>query len=299
VNPRILLHELVHQSGLVGRQIVQDDVILLLPGAQRGDFLEEGNELTAGVASGRFSLDPPGDRVKGSIQGPCSMAVVFESVALRTAERKRQHRILAILRLNGGLLIRSEYGRMSRWIQVQADYIGGLRFKVRVFAGQVRLQPMRLQFSRFPGAMPSVFAHIQDRCQLAMTPVCRSNHRLLARSRQIPGPQGGRQQAGRLARLMITQSIQAGIEEPCLPAANSRRRSPQLLLDGVERYTLSQHQNQPCMRTIQSAQQPCELVRAITNSLSNGLRRSSWKTNCFFGRLNVSTWKGTMSPSVF
>ena len=58
---------------LWGREIVQDDVNLLVPRAQRDDFLEESNELTLGVASGGFSVDPPGGRVQGGIQGQCSM----------------------------------------------------------------------------------------------------------------------------------------------------------------------------------------------------------------------------------
>jgi hypothetical protein len=132
VNPRILLQELAHQIGFVGRQIVQDDVNLLVPGAQRDDFLEESNEFTAGVSSGGFAVDSPGGRVQGGIQGQCSMAVVLESVAFSTTGRKRQHRIQAIQRLNGGLLIHAEHRRMPRRIQVQADDIGGLRFKVRI-----------------------------------------------------------------------------------------------------------------------------------------------------------------------
>jgi hypothetical protein len=39
VNLRILLQKLAHQSGFVSRQIVRDDVNLLVPGAQLDDFL--------------------------------------------------------------------------------------------------------------------------------------------------------------------------------------------------------------------------------------------------------------------
>jgi hypothetical protein len=53
---------------------------------------------------------------------------------------------------------------------------------------------------------------------------------------------------------MSIQSIQAGIEEPRLPGADRRRRSPQLPLDGVERYTLTQHQNQPGTKHIPGGQ---------------------------------------------
>ena len=43
---RILVQELAHQGGFVGRQIVQDDVNLLVLGAQRDDFLEKGRKAT-------------------------------------------------------------------------------------------------------------------------------------------------------------------------------------------------------------------------------------------------------------
>ncbi len=119
------------------------------------------------------------------------MAVVLEAVAFSTTGRKRQHRIQTIQRLNGSLLIHAEHCRMPWWIQVQADDIGGLRFKVRIVAGHVTLQPMRLQSGLFPGAIHSVFADTQDRRQLAATPMCRSIRRLLARSRQILARKAG------------------------------------------------------------------------------------------------------------
>jgi hypothetical protein len=79
-------------------------------------------------------------------------------MAFSTTGKKRQHRIQAIQHLNGGLLIHAEHCRMPRWIQVQADDIGGLRFKVRIVAGHLTLQPMRQQSGLFRGAMRSVFA---------------------------------------------------------------------------------------------------------------------------------------------
>jgi hypothetical protein len=63
-----------------------------------------------------------------------------------------------------------------------------------------------------------------------------------------------RKHIGWLARFMSIQSIHAGIKEARLPAADGRRRSPKLPLDGVERCTLSQHQNQPGAKHISSGQ---------------------------------------------
>jgi hypothetical protein len=67
----------------------------------------------------------------------------------RTAWGKGQYRVQAIQRLNGGLLIHAEHRRMPRWIQVQANDVGGFGLEFRIVAGHVALQPMRLQAGSF------------------------------------------------------------------------------------------------------------------------------------------------------
>jgi hypothetical protein len=69
MNARILFQELTHQGGFVSREIVQDDVDLLVPGAQGDHFPEESNELAAGVASGGFAVNPSAGRVQGGSTG--------------------------------------------------------------------------------------------------------------------------------------------------------------------------------------------------------------------------------------
>ena len=55
------------------------------------------------------------------------MTEVLEPMPLRTAGRQRQDRIQAIERLNGGLLIDGEHGRMLGRIHIQADHVGRFR----------------------------------------------------------------------------------------------------------------------------------------------------------------------------
>jgi hypothetical protein len=93
VNARIVLQELADRAGFVSREVVQDDVNLLVPGAEVDDFLEESDKLSAGVASGGFAVYSPGRRVQGCIKGQCSVTVVFKSVALGAAWGKGQHRV--------------------------------------------------------------------------------------------------------------------------------------------------------------------------------------------------------------
>lgn len=57
VNAGILFQKFTHQGGFVSREIVQDDVDLLLPGAPGDHLLEEPRKLAAGVASGSFAMN--------------------------------------------------------------------------------------------------------------------------------------------------------------------------------------------------------------------------------------------------
>ena len=51
LNPADLPKKLVHQSGLVGGEVVENDVNLLTGRALSDDFFEKGNEVLAGVAN--------------------------------------------------------------------------------------------------------------------------------------------------------------------------------------------------------------------------------------------------------
>ena len=69
----MLLEELSDGLSFVRGEIVEDDVNLLPRRAQGYDLLQEGNELTAGMAGRSFAVDPAGGGVQSGIQGegPC------------------------------------------------------------------------------------------------------------------------------------------------------------------------------------------------------------------------------------
>ena len=73
------------------------------------------------------------------------MAEVFKPVRLGAPWRKGQHGIETIQSLNGGLFIHTEDRRVSRRVQIEANNIRGLGFKVRVVADHVVAQPGWLQ----------------------------------------------------------------------------------------------------------------------------------------------------------
>ena len=101
----ILLQKLLHQGGLVSREVVEDDVDLLPWRTRGGDFLQESDEVLAGVASRGPSVNPAGGCFQGGIEGERAMPVVFETMLLGASGGKRQDGIEPIQRLDGGLFI--------------------------------------------------------------------------------------------------------------------------------------------------------------------------------------------------
>jgi hypothetical protein len=81
---RVLLEEYVNQGCLMGRQVIEDDVNLLMRRAQRDDFFKKGDEVAAGMACGGFAVNTAGCGVQRGIQGERSVAVVFKTMALGT-----------------------------------------------------------------------------------------------------------------------------------------------------------------------------------------------------------------------
>ena len=98
--------------------------------------------------------------VEGRVQRQRAVAVVLEAMALGAPRRQRQHRILAVQRLDRGLLVDAEHRRVLRRVQVQPDHVGRLGLEVRVVGGQVALQPMRLEAVLGPDAR---HRHVRDR----------------------------------------------------------------------------------------------------------------------------------------
>lgn len=197
---RVLRQKLCDQLGLVCREVVGDDVNLPARGLVGDDVGEESDELSRGVARGRLAKHLAGARVEGRIQRQRAMALVLEAVALRPPGRKRQPRVHAIQRLDGGLLIHAEHGRMLRRVEVQADDFGRLSLEVRIIGGHVARQPMRIEAVLGPDPRRR---HVRDllaklRRQLARRPVGRAISRLALDG---PGQRPGLDSIGHLAAL--------------------------------------------------------------------------------------------------
>ena len=127
-----MLQKRPHEPGLVGGEIVENDVDLLAGWAQGNDFLQKGNEVLTSMACGGLSMDTARGSIQCCIQRERSMPVVFEPMALDAARRKRQNRIAPIKCLNRRLLINAEYRGMLRRVQIQPDNVRGFSLEVRI-----------------------------------------------------------------------------------------------------------------------------------------------------------------------
>jgi hypothetical protein len=111
---------------------------------------------------------------------------------------------------------------MLRSIQIQPDNVSGFGFELRIIAGHVALQAVRLQTSLFPYAMDSVLADAQCRGELPATPVGRAILRPFPGSRKNPGSQCRSQHRSRLPGMIRIQTVDSGGQEPLLPATDGR-----------------------------------------------------------------------------
>lgn len=88
-----------HGLGLVGRQVVGDDVNLAPLRLRGDDVAEQFDERGAGVSGHRLREDFARLRVERGEQRECAVPVVLEAVPFGSTGRQRQHGIEAIERL--------------------------------------------------------------------------------------------------------------------------------------------------------------------------------------------------------
>jgi hypothetical protein len=78
-----------------------------------------------------------------------------------SARGERQNRVKSVECLDSALLIDTEHCSVERWLKVQANDVGGLLFKLRVIAGHVPTQPMRLNTEMAPDTAHARLANAQ------------------------------------------------------------------------------------------------------------------------------------------
>src|ERR1700730_5795777 len=172
--------EVLDPLGLMGGEVVQDDVDRLA-GRLRGDHgAQEGNELRTGVTGGGLAQHLSGPGVERRVEGEGALADVLEAMAFGAAGRQRQDGVASIEGLDGGLFVEAEYDRVLGRVQVEGDHVGRLGLEIGVVRSHVALEAMRLQTRPGPN---SSHPHVRDAevsGQLAAAPVGASVGRRLA-----------------------------------------------------------------------------------------------------------------------
>ena len=118
--------------GLMSRKVVHDDVNFLVGRLGGHHVGQKGDKLRAGVTGGGLGNHLTGAHIQGGVERESAVTVVFEAVALGTAERERQDRIEPVQGLNGALFIDRENRRVNWWVEVETDDIGRLGLEVRI-----------------------------------------------------------------------------------------------------------------------------------------------------------------------
>jgi hypothetical protein len=179
--------ELLNPLGLVGREVVGNEMNLLAARLIGDHFGEEGHELLAGVPRGGFAHHRAIARVKRGIQRKSAVAVVLKAVALQSPGRQWQDRIEPVQGLAGGLFVDAKHRRMLGRFDVQPNNIGRLTLKVGIVGGHVAFDPMGLKPGPLPDPRHHHVANAQVLSQLAAALVRRTIRRRSAGPFQNPG----------------------------------------------------------------------------------------------------------------
>lgn len=173
------------------------------------------------------------------------MAVILEAMSLGPSRGKRQHRVLAIERLDCGLLIDAEHRRVLRLMQIQPDDIGSFALKVWIVRGEVALQPMRAQPVLAPHPRHHHVTDADLGGKFARAPVGRPIARLaLYTPLQDARLQRRSQRGRRLPGVAAKQPGQAFRRKPLAPSIDEAIGAIQLRADRGPGVTRIQQQDQ-------------------------------------------------------
>ena len=134
------------------QQVIDDQVNLVALGLVGHDVGQECDELCRRMAFSRLPDHFARLGVKRGVQGQRPMTEVLKPVSFDAPRRKRQHRILAVKCLDGGLLIHADHRRVLRRIQIQPDHLSGLGLELWVVGDQKAFKSTRLDTMLDPDA---------------------------------------------------------------------------------------------------------------------------------------------------
>src|SRR5258708_39154430 len=104
----MMSQEVADALGLMGREIVHNEVDLAATRLAGHNLAEEGDELFGRVPRRGLPEHFATLGIQGSVERESAMAVVFEAMGLSPPRRERKYGIQAVERLNGSLLVNAE-----------------------------------------------------------------------------------------------------------------------------------------------------------------------------------------------
>src|SRR5512138_2232407 len=106
--------ELTNTLGLMGREIIGNDMDLPIARLTRNNLREKCDKLFGRMALRGSAVDFTGLRIQRCIQRQCSMAIVFKPVTFSAPWRKGQHWIQSIQSLDGSLFVDTKHSGVLR-----------------------------------------------------------------------------------------------------------------------------------------------------------------------------------------
>ena len=245
MNLRMRLEELFHLPGLVGGEIVGDDMDFFATGLVDDDIGEEGDELGRSVPRRSLAQHLSGLGIEGRVERERSMPVVLKAMSLCSPRRERQYRIEPVEGLNGGLFINAEHRGVLWRMQIQSDDVGGLFLEVRIVRSHVAIEPLRFEAVLAPYARDHHVRHPELIGELTGAPVGGGARLALDRPFQNARFEFRGQRARLLPRMTAEQPGEPLVDEALAPAIDERIVAGELLADLGPGLAGLEQQNKP------------------------------------------------------
>lgn len=222
------IDKLPDRGGAMGREIIGNNVKLLALGQAGHDLVKESNKLRTGVTRGGLAQHLAGLGVERGVERKRAVTVVLKTVSLGSSGRERQDWIEPVQSLDGALFVDTEDCGIDRRLQIQADDISSLGFKIRVVTGHVAAQAVGLQsgFGQNTGHSGMVGAKFGR--QLPSTPVRRAILGFVSGRGQNPSFQLGALLAGYPATVTTKKTCQALLPKAFQPKSHRVDAASQL-----------------------------------------------------------------------
>src|SRR6266403_565240 len=130
-NVAMTIDKLPDSGGAMGGEIICDNVDLLALRKAGHDLFQKSNKFRTGVTRRGLAEHLAGFGVERGVERKGAVTVVLKTVSLGSSGRERQHGIESVQSLDGALFVDAEDSRIDRRLQIQANDISSLGFKIR------------------------------------------------------------------------------------------------------------------------------------------------------------------------